>query len=97
MPDHSPPKILEPICRQLGIAHRVLDILVAQVVLQSAGIVAIVGELEPARMSKHVRVHSEGHLCCLAEAPDEMMEAHGADWPATLGNEYVGVCRVIAA
>src|SRR5262249_5218575 len=43
-----PPEILEPVRRQLGIAHRVLDVLVPEVVLQGARVVAIVGELEPA-------------------------------------------------
>jgi len=27
---------------------------------------------------------------------DEPMEPNGTDGPAALGNEYVGVCRVIA-
>ena len=32
----------------------------------------------------------------LADALDEAVETDGTDWPAALGDEYVGVCRVIA-
>jgi hypothetical protein len=59
--------------------------------------VAIICELEPTGVAKHVRVDQEWHLGGLPEALDEPMESNGADWPAALGNEYVGVSRVIAA
>jgi hypothetical protein len=52
----------------------VLDVLVAQIVLQGAGIVAVIGELEPAGMAKHVGVDRERHLGGLAEPGNEMME-----------------------
>jgi len=42
-------------------------------------------------------VDREWHLGGLPEALDEPMESNGADWPAALGNEYVGVSRVITA
>jgi len=58
---------------------------------------AIVRQLEPAGMAKHVRVDREWHLGDLPEALDETVETDGTDWPAALGNEYVGVSRVIAA
>ena len=54
----------------------------AEVVLQSAGIVAVVGELVTAGVAQHVWMDREWHLGGLAEALDEMMEAHGADRPA---------------
>jgi len=38
------PEVLEPIGRQLGIAHRVLDVLMPQISLQSACIVAGIGQ-----------------------------------------------------
>jgi len=38
-----PPEVLEPIRRQLGVSHRVLNILVAEVSLQSARIVPGIG------------------------------------------------------
>ena len=37
------------------------------------------------------------HLGGFPEALDKPVEADRADWPAALGNEYVGVCQVIAA
>ena len=43
-----------------------------------SGIVAIVSKLEAAGMAQHVRVDGERQFCGLAEALDEMMEAHGA-------------------
>ena len=39
------PEILKPHRTQFGVSHRVLDILVAEVVLQGSGIVAVIGEL----------------------------------------------------
>jgi hypothetical protein len=48
-PHHQlPPKVLEPGRRKLGVAHRVLDVAMAEVGLQRAGIVAGVGEGETA-------------------------------------------------
>jgi len=73
----------------------VLDIFVPQIVLQGAGVVAIVCKLEPAGMPEHVRMDCKRHLGALAEALNEMMEAHWADRPATFANEYVGFCRVV--
>src|SRR6516162_492489 len=53
------PKVLETVGRHLGVPDGVLDVLVAEIVLQGPRVVAIVGELEPAGMAKHVRVDSE--------------------------------------
>jgi hypothetical protein len=68
-----------------------LDVPVAEVVLQGPRVVPIIGQLKPAGMAKHVRVDWEWHLGGLPEALDEPMETDGTDWPAALGNEYVGV------
>jgi hypothetical protein len=45
-----------------------------EVVLQCSRVVAIVGELEPASMTKHVRVDREWHLGGFPEALDEPVE-----------------------
>ena len=95
-PSSVPPKVLESVGCHFGVPDRVLDVLVAKVVLQGPRIVAIICELEPPGMAKHVRVDPEWHLGGLPEALDESMETDGTDWPAALGNEYVGVSRVIA-
>jgi hypothetical protein len=73
----------------------VLDILVAEIVLQGASIVAVIGQLEAAGMAQHVRMDGERHLGRLAEPYHEMVEAHGADWSATLANEYAGFAGVL--
>src|SRR6516225_4206574 len=97
LPSSVPPKVLEPVGCHVGVPDRVLNVLVAEVVLQGARVVAIVGELEPAGMPKHVRVDREWHLGSLTEALDKPVETDGADRSAALGNEYVGVLRVLAA
>jgi hypothetical protein len=75
-----PPKILEPVGRHVGVPDRVLNVLVPEVVLQGPRVVAIVGELEPTGMAKHVRVDREWHLGGLAEALNEPVETDGTDW-----------------
>ena len=92
-----PPKVFESVGRQFGVPDGVLNVFVAQVVLEGPRVVAIVGELEPTGMAEHVRVDREWHLGGLPEALDKPVETDGADWTAALGNEYVGVSRVIAA
>jgi len=71
-----------------------LDVPVAEVVLQSPRVVTIVGELESTGVAKHVWVDRERHLGGPADALDEAVEV---DWPAALGNEYVGIFEVVAA
>src|SRR5215471_17702079 len=88
-PSSAPPKVLEPIGCHVGVPDGVLNVLVSEVMLQGPRVVAVVGELEPTGMAKHVRVDREWHLGGLPEALDEPMESNGADWPAALGNEYV--------
>src|SRR6516165_1380560 len=81
-PSSIPPKVLEPVGRHFGIPDRVLDVLVAEVVLQGPRVVAVIGQLEPTGMAKHVRVDREWHVSGFPEALDEAMEANGADWRA---------------
>src|SRR5262245_59655534 len=87
----APPKVLEAVGRHFGVPDRVLNVLVPEVVLQGPRVVAVVCELEPTGMAKHVRVDRERHLGGLAEALDEAVEANRADWSAALGDEHVGV------
>ena len=74
-PSSVPPKVLEPVWRHIGVPDGVLNVLVAKVVLQGPRIVAIVRQLEPAGMAKHVRVDREWHLGGLPEALDEAVES----------------------
>jgi len=54
---------------------------VPEVVLQRPRVVAIVSELEPASMPKHVGMDREWHLGGLAEALDEAVETDGPIGP----------------
>src|SRR6266536_3268289 len=70
------PEVLEPIGRQLGVAYRTLHAPVAEIMLKGAGIDAVVGELEPAGMAQHVRVHGERQLGGLAGPLDYFFESY---------------------
>jgi hypothetical protein len=52
----------------------VLDVLVAEIVLQGSGIVPVVGKFIAARMPQHVRMQWERHPGGLAEPLDEMVK-----------------------
>jgi hypothetical protein len=67
-----------------------LDVPVAEVVLQSPCVVAIIGELKTTGMAQHVWVDREWHLGSLADALDEPVETNRTDWPAPLGNASLG-------
>ena len=54
-----------------------MNALAAEVVLQGPRVVAIVGELEPAGVAKHVRVDRKWHLGGFPEALDKPVEAEG--------------------
>src|SRR5262249_49958897 len=96
-PSSVPPKVLASVGRHFGVPDRVLDVLVAKVVLQGPRVVAVVGQLEATGVAKHVWVDREWHLGGLAEALNEPVETDGTDWPAAFGNEHVSLFRVIAA
>src|SRR5262249_55674997 len=70
-PSSVPPKVLESVGRHFGVPDRVLDVLVAKVVLQGPRVVAIIGQLEPAGMAQHVWVDRKWHLGGLTDALDE--------------------------
>src|SRR5215831_13767561 len=96
-PSSIPPKVLEPIGCHVGVPDRVLNVLVPEIVLQGPRVVAVIRELEPTGMAKHVRVDRKWHLGGLAEPLDEAVETDGTDRPSALGNEYVGILRVLAS
>jgi len=57
----GPPEFLEPPRTQLGIAHRVLNVLVAQIRLQCARVGAPIRQCiaVAARVAQHVRMHTK--------------------------------------
>ena len=73
-----------------------MNVAVPEIVLQSSGIVSIVGELVPAGMAQHVRMDRERHAGGFPEALDEPMEADRAHWSTTLRNKHVGIRGVLA-
>jgi hypothetical protein len=56
----SSPEVTEAVEGKLGVANRVLNILVPEIVLQRSGVVAIIGELEAASVPQHVGMHAKG-------------------------------------
>jgi hypothetical protein len=56
------PEVLEPVRRQLRVAHRVLDIFVAEPRLQCPGVVAGISQRVAAAVPQHVRVDWERHF-----------------------------------
>src|SRR5258708_37807126 len=54
-----PPEVFEPVRRKLAISNRVLDVLMPEIMLQAAGIDALVGQLVAAAVPEHVRVDLE--------------------------------------
>ena len=87
-PQSLAPKVFEPRRCQLGIAHRVLDILVAEVGLQGARVVPIVREFITAGMPQHMRMRLEAQLRQSPGALDHSSEPGGAKRRAALGREY---------
>ena len=65
------PEVAESRRGQLGVANRVLDILVAEILLDCSRIVPIVGEFVSRCMSKHVRVNRELELGHFPSSGDE--------------------------
>src|SRR5215831_2760366 len=71
------PEVLEPVRGQLGVAHRVLDVLMTEPGLQRPGVVAGVGQRVAATVAQHVRVDGERHLSPNANAAEQGMESFG--------------------
>src|SRR5262245_23194512 len=91
------PEVAEPVGRKLGVSDGVLDVLVAEIVLQGSGVVSVVGKFVAARMPQHVRMQRERHPGGLAEPLDEMVKADGAHGSAALRDEDVSLVRAFTA
>ena len=61
------PEIAEPVRRKLGIAHRVLNVLMPEPGLQRPGVVAGIGQRVAAAVPQHVRVDWERHFRPLSD------------------------------
>src|SRR5215467_10096688 len=81
------PEVLEAGRRQLGVAHRVLDVAVPEISLQRTGIDAVIGEFEAAGVPQHVRVHWETETSREAESSDHLAEARRRERRSALRRE----------
>src|SRR5438105_106545 len=68
------PEALEPLWRHLRIADRVLNIPMPEVVLDGSRVVALVRQLEAARVPQHVRMDRESELRRVACSPHDLAE-----------------------
>src|SRR5215212_3025347 len=66
------PEGFEALGGELGVAHRVLDGLVPEIMLHSPRVLAVVGQLIAARMPQHVRVYRERKCCGLPRAGEHL-------------------------
>jgi hypothetical protein len=79
------PEPLEPIRRQGRVTDGRCDRAVAEIVLNGAGVLAVVGELVAARMAEHVRVDQEREARGLASPRNHALIASHAQGCQALG------------
>src|SRR5262245_60877411 len=91
----SAPKVLEPVGRQLGVAHRVLDVLVAKPCLQRPRIVPGIGQGVATGVPQQFREYGEGHTGAPTEALEQRAEALGRHWATALTGEHVWRCLLL--
>jgi len=90
------PEAAEAIRGELSVEDGMLDVLMPEIVLDGAGVLAVVGELEAGRMPEHVRVDWHAQLGRLAGAGDQLAEVCGGHRRAALGDEDIGGLRIVA-
>src|SRR5262245_14222643 len=81
------PPPLESSLGQLGVADRVLDVLVTQIVLQRSGIPSRVRLVVATGVPEHVRVSLDFEPGGLASSVNELLEVGHGHWRAALGHE----------
>jgi hypothetical protein len=74
-----PPEIPKPCWRQFRVAHRVLDIPVAEVNLHGSGVVALVGKRVAASKAQHVRMGLEAKTSLAPSPLDHASKASGGE------------------
>src|SRR6516165_1089922 len=93
-PPSASPEILEPRGRQFSVAHRVLNVLMAQVCLQGACIMRDLRQCVAARVAQHVRVNYEVEAGAFADPLNKPINGTGRERTAALGLEHKGTSRV---
>ena len=74
-----------------------LDVLVAEIRLQRAGIDPVIGELEAASMSEHVRMHWKVEVSGPTEPGDHLAESRRREWCTAFAREDEWRGRVLLA
>jgi hypothetical protein len=82
------PEVLEPLRAHLGVAHRVLNVLVTQIGLQRPRIVALVGESIAAGVPQHVGMGLEAKARLNARPLHQARKASRGEWRAAFGREH---------
>jgi hypothetical protein len=87
-PEGLSPKVLEPCRRQLGVAHRVLNVSVPEIGLQRLGVVAGIGQRIATGMPQHVGMNPELEARLDTGPLYHLGETRRAERSATFRQEY---------
>ncbi len=79
-----PANYLKAIRSKLGVLDRVLDLLMTQVILNDAGVIASRGEIVTAAVSKHVGMNGELKPCQLPGSGDNLANGVVSQWRTPL-------------
>jgi hypothetical protein len=79
---------LEPVRRQLSVPDRVLDVAMAEIGLQRAGIVAGIGQRKPARMAQHLRMGLEIEAGSSPDTLDHLGKTSSREWRTAIAHKH---------
>ena len=83
------PKVIKPLAGKLCVAHRVLNVLVTEIMLDRARVVTLVGQLVTGGMTKHVGTHREFEASLSARARDHLAYGRVRQWTATFTDKDI--------
>src|SRR5665213_225740 len=84
-----PPESFETIRRQRGVGDRVLNVSVSEIMLDCAGVAAIVGEFIAAGMAQHVRMNLEREAGLDAQPCNHPTKAADGERRTAFGQEHI--------
>src|SRR5450759_1829865 len=91
------PKPFEPLGTQFRIAHGVCDVAMAEVLLDRARIVTVIGEFVARRVPQHVRVDREGEFRALAGASEQLSHRRRRQRSTELTDKQIRRARIVTA
>ena len=74
---------------QLGVADRMLDILVTNKMLNGSRVLPIVGQLKAGRVTQHVRMDREGNSCLLSGPGYNPADSRMSQRTFSFGYKYI--------